>query len=306
MLRLAFIGSGYNLKHMEVVAERPDVKIVGVFSRDITNARNATRRFGGVPYDDYSTMLEKEEIDAAYIGLPPYLHGRPEEICIEKKIHMFIEKPVSISVKTAQNILRRAERRGIFLFAGYKYRYSRLVHKLAKILEKEKVFYFDGSFNMKNVPEKEWWSRKSMSGGQMVEQAPHLVDLVRLLFGEVVDRKLITTCVTFEKLDIPDSSALLVKCERGAIGCIHSSFAGSVAEAGLEIHAARTRLVLTTGTPKVKLLVTGNKARREFNEDERECRKEESRVFLEAVKSGNGQLLKNNYRDAILTLSATL
>ena len=56
----------------------------------------------------------------------------------------------------------------------------------------------------------------------------------------------------------------------------------------------------------MKLLVTGNKARREFNEDERECRKEESRVFLEAVKSGNGQLLKNNYRDAILTLSATL
>jgi hypothetical protein len=56
----------------------------------------------------------------------------------------------------------------------------------------------------------------------------------------------------------------------------------------------------------VKLLIESRRGRREFQEDERECRREESRLFLNTVKSGHGRLLENNYRDAILTLKATL
>jgi predicted dehydrogenase len=306
MLRLGFIGSGYNLEHMEVLKQRPDVRIAAIFSRDIKNAKKAVKQYGGVPYDDYRKMLEQEQIDAAYIGLPPYLHGEPELLCIRKKVPMFIEKPVALDVVTAERIRKAAERKGVFLFVGYKYRYSPLVQKLADILKNEKVLYFDGYFNMDEVPGKKWWRTRSMSGGQMVEQATHLVDLARFFFGEVTDRKLVTATVNLKDLDIPDSSALLVKCCGGAIGCIHCSFAGSVSEAGLTVCTATKRIVLTTAKPKVKLLIESRRGRREFQEDERECRREESRLFLNTVKSGHGRLLENNYRDAILTLKATL
>ncbi|MEW5804850.1 MAG: Gfo/Idh/MocA family oxidoreductase [bacterium] len=306
MIRLAFLGCGYNLDHMEVVRDRPDVEIVAVFSRELTKAKKIADKFGGKPYNDYREMLANEKIDAAYLGLPPHTRGEPELCCIERKIHLFIEKPVALDIATAETIQRKAEENGVFLFAGYKYRYSHLVQELAEKLKQEKIVFFNGYYNITGAPQKEWWRRKEMSGGQLVEQATHIVDLVRLFFGEIVERNLVVNTVSYKELNIPDSSAMLIKCSQGTIGCIHASFADSVSEAGLMISSSTKRFVLTTEWPEVKLLIRDESGEQTFQEDERVCRMNESNIFLDAVKNGSNDAIKHSYREAILTLKATL
>ena len=139
-IRLAFLGCGYNLQHMNVIKDFSGVKIVGVYSRDIKNAKAVTEKFGGNAYDDYKKMLEVEKIDAAYVCFPPHAHGLVETECIKRKIHLFIEKPVALDMLIAEDIMKKQKKK-CFSFAAYKFRYSLLVQKLRTILKKNRLLF---------------------------------------------------------------------------------------------------------------------------------------------------------------------
>ncbi|MEK6645127.1 MAG: Gfo/Idh/MocA family oxidoreductase [Candidatus Firestonebacteria bacterium] len=304
-IRLAFLGCGYNLQHMNVIKDFSGVKIVGVYSRDIKNAKAVTEKFGGNAYDDYKKMLEVEKIDAAYVCFPPHAHGLVETECIKRKIHLFIEKPVALDMLIAEDIMKKAEEKNVFLFAAYKFRYSLLVQKLRTILKKEQTSFFDGYFNMPEVVKKEWWQRKDMSGGQIVEQATHIVDLIRLFFGEIQDKNIVTAKIRYKELDIPDSSAMLLKTDSGVIGCMHTSFATPVLEAGFKIITGTKEISLLV-CPGIKLIIKEKGKEFILQEDENLCLINESKVFLDAVKMKNNVRIKDSYKEAILTLKATL
>ena len=55
------------------------------------------REYGAVPYTDWGTMLEKEEIDVVHICTPHYLHTPMEEASLSMGIHTFMEKPPVLS-----------------------------------------------------------------------------------------------------------------------------------------------------------------------------------------------------------------
>jgi predicted dehydrogenase len=174
MMRLGFLGCGYNRSHLELLKRRSDVEIAALFSRSLERAKETAATFGGRPYDDYGEMLDREELDAVYVGLPPYAHGDPELRCIDRKLPLFIEKPVALDVETAARIADRAEQSGVFLFPAYKYRYSPLVERLAAELKRESITLADGFYQIDVAPGKDWWRTRAMSGGQMVEQATHI------------------------------------------------------------------------------------------------------------------------------------
>jgi predicted dehydrogenase len=271
-------------------------------------ARETAGTFGGTPYDDYRRMLDREQLDAVYIGVPPYAHGEPELLCIAKGLPVFVEKPVALDPAVAERIAQAAQSSDVFLFPAYKYRYSPLVQELARTLGGERIAHVDGFYNIDFAPQKQWWRTRGMSGGQMVEQATHVVDLVRLYFGEMVERCLYSATVSHPELDVPDASALMFRCNSGAIGCIRSSFAGTVSEAGLTIDTASRRITLITEWPKLKLIVREKDGEPRLLREEEEivCRTSESELFLEAVRSRESGALAGAYRDAILTLRATL
>jgi myo-inositol 2-dehydrogenase/D-chiro-inositol 1-dehydrogenase len=308
MMRLGFLGCGYNRSHLELLKRRSDVEIAALFSRSLERAKETAATFGGRPYDDYGEMLDREELDAVYVGLPPYAHGDPELRCIDRKLPLFIEKPVALDVETAARIADRAEQSGVFLFPAYKYRYSPLVERLAAELKRESITLADGFYQIDVAPGKDWWRTRAMSGGQMVEQATHIVDLLRLFCGEIVERSLYTTTVRYRELDVPDSSAMLFRCQNGTVGCIRCSFAGTVSEAGLTIDTTSRRITLVTEWPALKLFVreAGKEPRLVEEEQEPVCRARESELFLQVVQGGSAGVLAHAYRDAIRTLQATL
>ena len=67
-----------------------------------------------------------------------------------------------------------------------------------------------------------WWRKIEESGGQLVKQTTHVVDLARYLMGEITS----VTCVaalremnkTYPDATAPDVMALTVTFESGAIG----------------------------------------------------------------------------------------
>jgi predicted dehydrogenase len=104
------------------------------------------------------------------------------------------------------------------------------------------------------TPPPAWWSRQETSGGQVVEQATHVLDLVRVLAGEVAEVSGVAAPSTSDGRDVPDAAAAVLRLDSGAIGTVSTSCvlpaataAGvDVAADGIAVELTETSLRLRT------------------------------------------------------------
>src|SRR6476646_344535 len=78
------------------------------------------------------------------------------------------------------------------------------------------------------LPQTPWWRVMGQSGGQLVEQTPHQVDLMRYLAGEIVEvhaRYATRVLGDVPNLDIPDVQVVNLQFASGAVGSLTTSCA---------------------------------------------------------------------------------
>jgi predicted dehydrogenase len=89
------------------------------------------------------------------------------------------------------------------------------------------------------VPPPAWWIRRDRSGGQVIEQTTHVLDLIRFLVGEVTEVSALESVserADFPDADVPDVSAAVLRFVGGAVGSVCSScLLPAKHRAGLEI-----------------------------------------------------------------------
>ncbi|WP_380781724.1 glycosyltransferase [Sphingomonas sp. R86520] len=218
--RIGFIGAGgIAHRHFGVLEQFDDVAIVAVADVDMARATEAAARFGARAFDDAAAMLAAVELDALYICVPPFAHGEPERLAIEHKLPFFVEKPVALDLGTAEDVAAAVDRLGLVTAVGYHWRYLDTVDEVKALLSATPARLLSGYW-LDSTPPPRWWWKKDASGGQMLEQTTHLVDLARYLVGDVVrvygqsghiDR------AAFPGLDIATTSTAMLTFASGAI-----------------------------------------------------------------------------------------
>jgi len=218
--RIGFIGAGgIAHRHFGVLEQFDDVAIVAVADVDMARATEAAARFGARAFDDAAAMLASVELDALYICVPPFAHGEPERLAIEHRLPFFVEKPVAIDLGTAEDVAASVDRLGLVTAVGYHWRYLDTVDEVKALLSATPARLLSGYW-LDSTPPPRWWWRKDASGGQMLEQTTHLVDLARYLVGDVVrvygqsghvDR------AAFPDLDVATTSTAMLTFASGAI-----------------------------------------------------------------------------------------
>ena len=81
---------------------------------------------------------------------------------------------------------RRCDGAGLVTAVGYHWRYLDTVDEARRLLRDNPAHLMSGYW-LDQTPPPEWWRREDRSGGQMVEQATHVIDLARFLAGDVVE-----------------------------------------------------------------------------------------------------------------------
>jgi UDP-2-acetamido-3-amino-2,3-dideoxy-glucuronate N-acetyltransferase len=75
-------------------------------------------------------MLEHGKLDAAVIASPAHTHAELALKCIAAGKHVFVEKPLALSVDDAQRVVEAAEHAGLTLFVGHVLLYHPAVRAL--------------------------------------------------------------------------------------------------------------------------------------------------------------------------------
>jgi predicted dehydrogenase len=220
--RIAMIGAGgVAARHVRVLTGL-GARVVGVADPVPEAAQKLAADCGAAAYPDAGRLLDAEAVDAAYVCVPPFAHGDPERAVLARRLPLFVEKPLAADHETAAGLLAELEAAGVVTGTGYHWRCLDTVQRAAELLAGSPARLAAGSW-LDKVPPPAWWTDRDRSGGQVVEQLTHVLDLARLLVGEVEDVHAFGSRTAGSPGDVDDVTAVAARFGTGAVGTFAAS-----------------------------------------------------------------------------------
>ncbi|MDW8107633.1 MAG: Gfo/Idh/MocA family oxidoreductase [Armatimonadota bacterium] len=305
-IRIGFVGTGGIAQvHFDALSQIDAAQLVAFCDVESERAQRAAERFGGRAYTDWRVMLDREALDALYICVPPYAHDGVEEAAAERGIHLFVEKPVARTVEQAKRIEAAIQKAGILSMVGYHFRYYGAIERAKERLQGLPVLMVKGAWDG-GMPGVAWWRKHELSGGQLVEQTTHIFDLARYLVGEITE--VFTYSLNRPDLlhypdgDVNVSDVVCLRFENGAVGVItNTNGLHAPGEVGLKVYTPERIIEVSWGR---MVEVEPNRKEEFFSRDNPYVR--ESQAFLEAIRTGNRDLIRADYSEGVKTLAVTL
>jgi predicted dehydrogenase len=253
VIRVGLIGAGaVGTRHARTLTGFEDVEVIGIHDERST-AREALAGELGVPAIDGLAALLRERPDAVWVCVPPFAHGAVETALVHAGLPFFVEKPLAADLAVAEHMVAAVTAAGLPTATGYHWRHLDTVERARAALSGRVVRLVDARW-WGTTPPPDWWSTAELSGGQVVEQATHVLDLVRVLAGEVAEVVGGAAPSSSKGRDVPDATAAVLRFDSGAVGTVSTSCvlpapteAGlDLAAEGLSVHLTEPRLRLRT------------------------------------------------------------
>jgi predicted dehydrogenase len=232
-LRAALLGcGGFAPRHARLLAALPEeLELVALCDRNAWKARALSEqhtRGRAAVYTDHARLLDEAALDLLVVCLPPYGHTDEVERAAARGVNVLMEKPIALSSEHAWRMVAAAEAAGIKTQVGFLYRFGAAVERLKALLDAGAVGpagllsarYFCNALHAA------WWRDRARSGGQLVEQVIHLLDLARYLLGE--PRSVYSRQANLFHRDMPDYtvedvSATVIEFVGGALAVVYAT-----------------------------------------------------------------------------------
>ncbi len=207
-------------------------ELVAVCDKIIERAEAVAAKYGCRAYADYKEMLEKEDIDVVHLCLPHYLHAPVAIDCMKKGKHVVTEKPMAITVKEAESMMRTADECGVTLACIFQNRYNAgtqlvrnmyLSGELGKIKGAKCFVTWNRSDDYYGKSDwKGTWAYEG--GGVIIDQAIHTLDAVRYIMNSrpVEVDATIAKRSKVSSVEVEDTAEGLIKFENGIDANFHA------------------------------------------------------------------------------------
>jgi myo-inositol 2-dehydrogenase/D-chiro-inositol 1-dehydrogenase len=192
LLRVGLIGCGSiaRLVHLGVLMRLNGVELAALAEPDDERraeaARRAPRASSAARAEE---LLDMPDVDAVVVCAPNALHAELAVAAFERGKHVYLEKPIAVSVAEACGVVEAWRRSGRTGMVGFNYRYNEL-HRAAKRLldtgEIGDVVAVRTVFSSAARPLPDWKQRRASGGGVLLDLASHHIDLIRFLLGAEV------------------------------------------------------------------------------------------------------------------------
>ena len=183
-------------------------------------------------YADYKQMLaDHPEIELIAIATESGNHAEIALDCIDAGKHLIIEKPIALSMADADEIIRRADEKGVKVSACHQNRFNVAVQELRKAIEAGRFGGLShGSIHVRwnrghsYYDQAPWRGTWAQDGGTLMNQCIHGIDLLRWMMGDEVVEVYGQTRQRFhDYLEAEDVGVAVVKFANGAVGTIEGT-----------------------------------------------------------------------------------
>ena len=185
---------------------------------------------------------------------------------------------------------------------AYNWRYMPNVEFIQKLLKKHPPSGFIATWK-EGIPPARWWRFVKTSGGPVIEQASHLLDLGMYFLGPVKSVEAMTVAHRPKDFgDIDDLAMAIFEFESGAIGqLIHTCLLnGRIHRIGYDILSWGVEI---SGERDGSIAVRSAKGIQELPGGYEKSYVDESRAFLKAVRTGDTSDIRCTYKEAMESLA---
>ncbi|MFI7483768.1 Gfo/Idh/MocA family protein [Kocuria sp. M1R5S2] len=299
-LRIALVGAGsVARRHVGVLHRLGGARVVSVTDPHEPAAEALATELGAAAFHDPEQALDAVAADAVYVCVPPFAHGPGERAALRRGLPLFVEKPVGLGLDVAEQIGAMVEAAGVVTGTGYHWRCLDTAGRARELLAESPPLLANGYWLDKRPPVP-WWGWTERSGGQVVEQLTHVLDMARYLLGEAVE----VYAAGIRKApdgapqdfgDVDDATAATVRFDSGAVATLAATSA----------LAAKHRAALHTVSRGLYLELSEDGLTAFAAERTDHCPGEDPRVtvdreFLEAVR-GEREATRAPYGEALRT-----
>lgn len=132
-LRTAVIGVGYlGSFHAQKYAAIPDVQLVGVVDSDPARAREVADSLGVSSHGDHRELIG--QVDAVSVAVPTQFHHAVARDFLAAGVHVLIEKPITVTIEEADELISLANSRGVVFQVGHLERFNPVLMAIDGIL----------------------------------------------------------------------------------------------------------------------------------------------------------------------------
>lgn len=182
-------------------------------------------------YTDYKQMLAENDITLASIATESGSHAEIALHCIDNGVNVIIEKPMAMSIKDAEEIIRRREEKGVKVSACHQNRFNIAVQELRQALEKGRFgrlshgsIHVRWNRNQDYYTQAPWRGTWAQDGGCLMNQCIHGIDLLRWMMGDEAEEVYGVTKQQFhDYLECEDIGTAIVKFKNGAVGIVEGT-----------------------------------------------------------------------------------
>lgn len=246
---LGVIGAGSFLRgvHLPNLQRHPDVTVKYLVARNGLAVQDLARSAGiAVATTSVDEVLADEEVDAVVITTRHDQHADLACRALEARKHVFVEKPLGLTIAECDRVVSTARRTGGLVAVGFNRRFAPLAVELreaiAAIHEPRTILI---RVNAGGLSPDHWLLDPVQGGGRLRGEGVHFFDLARWLAGSRVATVGARSIVRDGGPD-PDSSLVTIGFDDGSLASIHyiSQGSGALAKERVEVFGGGAAFVL--------------------------------------------------------------
>jgi myo-inositol 2-dehydrogenase/D-chiro-inositol 1-dehydrogenase len=191
----AMIGVGNRGSFLlQAVLHQPNAKVVALCDIKpdrLDKAASTAAKDNPKTYADWQQVIERKDVDAVFIATPPYLHSEMAIQAIKAGKNVYCEKPLGVTPAQVRALLEAAKGSKKVFVAGQQLRsFKQLQEVVGKIREGvigEVIMVKAQRHAASDLPHDgtsgDWYFDVTKSGGYLIEQSVHNLDLCNWVIG---------------------------------------------------------------------------------------------------------------------------
>lgn len=141
VLRVGLLGAGYIAEfHAKALKSISSIQLTAICDQNFSKAKKMAKYFG-IPrtYASLDEMLAKEKLDVIHLLLPAPGHFQAAKQILKKKIHLFLEKPICLLAKEAEELIQLARINNRLLGVNHNFLFYPIYEKMKNHLQNKDI-----------------------------------------------------------------------------------------------------------------------------------------------------------------------
>ncbi|MFL3006460.1 MAG: Gfo/Idh/MocA family protein [Candidatus Neomarinimicrobiota bacterium] len=117
-INIGVVGVGHlGIHHVKHYAAIPNVNLLGIYDPDIKRSHYVAKKYKTIVFQSLKKLIKN--VDALSIVTPTPNHFKTAKLCLKNKKHVFIEKPITVTLEEADKLLELSKNNSTIIQVGH-------------------------------------------------------------------------------------------------------------------------------------------------------------------------------------------